>query len=110
MRFIEKVAELIGECAKNFILEEKESYVIVELTAKGEEITTRKTFATDNANEYFEKNKFTPSGLKSYTKQGRVNTKYAYVIFESLRFYNCIHSISNDLSNIEKDVETKIKG
>lgn len=110
MRFIEKVAGLIGECAKDFILEEKESYVIVELTTKGEEITGRKAFVTDNAYEYFEKNKFEASGLKSYTKHGRVNTKFAYVIFESLRFYNCIHSISSDLDNIEKDVQTKAKG
>ncbi|MFP4332138.1 MAG: hypothetical protein ACOCP1_00800 [Campylobacterales bacterium] len=103
MKFQKKIAELIAECAKDFILEEKEQFVVAEITIKNGEISSRKAFLVDSAEEYFVEQKFETHGLKSYIKRGRVNKKFGYIVFESLRLSNTLHTIKTDVENIEKD-------
>jgi hypothetical protein len=103
MKFQKKVAELIAECTKDFIQEEKEQFVVAEITIKNGEISNRKAFLVDSADEYFRENRFESHGLKSYIKKGRVNTKFGYIVFESLRLSNTLHSIKTDIDNIQKD-------
>jgi len=110
MKFFKKVADLIGECVSDYIVEHKDSFVLVEISEKNGEIGSKKAFLTESAASYLEENKYKPLGLKSFVKEGRVNKKFCYIIFESFRLDSSLHAIETDLKNIEIDAINKIKG
>lgn len=109
MKFFKKVAELVGECVTNFILEQKDGFVLVEISTKKDEIVSKKALLVDDASDFLCANKYRPLGLKSFVKEGRVNKKFCYIIFESFRLDSSLHAIETDLKNIEADALNKIK-
>lgn len=107
MKTEEKVLKKIAEAIQKHLTDGSRQDVILEFTQKKKEITSPKvSIAPDGITALLESG-YHESGFKCFSKKGRVNTKHAYLVFETDRIAPVLGSIRGDIANIESDVHQK---